>query len=80
MTRKPPLPLADRLRRHRAAMELALELHCTPREAAEELDRRAARARAIEAQRRLDRRMTPPRPARTADPPEDAPPPWWTRD
>ena len=36
------IPLADRLRAHREAMELALQLGCTPAEARQELDRRAA--------------------------------------
>ncbi len=46
--------LAERLRRHRMAFELALELGCTPKEAEEELDRREARRRWEEARDRLN--------------------------
>lgn len=50
---RPRLSLAERLRAHREAFELALELGCTPREAEEELARRAARKRWEESRDRL---------------------------
>lgn len=48
---------AERLRRHREEMELALQLQVTPREARAILDQRAARARWEETNRRLQARM-----------------------
>lgn len=48
---------AERLRRHREEMELAVELKITPREARAILDQRAARARWEETNRRLQARM-----------------------
>lgn len=48
---------AERLRRHREEMELAVQLKITPREARAMLDQRAARARWEEANRRLQARM-----------------------
>ena len=48
---------AERLRRHREEMELALQLKVTPREARAILDQRAARARWEETNRRLQARM-----------------------
>jgi hypothetical protein len=44
---------AEKLRRHREEMQLALQLKITPREARAMLDQRAARARWEEANRRL---------------------------
>jgi hypothetical protein len=70
--------LADRLRRHRAAFELALELGITPAEAETELTRRDAQAKAQAAAQRLNTRMTSPlRPETAPDPPVQ---PWWNRD
>lgn len=48
---------AERLRRHREEMELAVQLKITPREARAMLDQRAARARWEETNRRLQARM-----------------------
>lgn len=48
---------AERLRRHREEMELALQLKVTPREARAILDQRAARARWEETHARLQARM-----------------------
>lgn len=48
---------AEKLRRHREEMQLALQLKITPREARAMLDQRAARARWEEANRRLQARM-----------------------
>ncbi len=77
MPRKPK-SLADRLRRHRAAFELALQLKITPAEAEAELTRRDAQAKAQAAAQRLNTRMTTPLRAETApDPPAQ---PWWNRD
>ncbi len=45
--------LAERLRAHREAFELALELGCTPKEAEQEIARRKAAAQAREARARL---------------------------
>ena len=74
------VPLAERLRRHREAFALALDLGCTPAEAEAELARRAARARWIEARDRLEakrnRRPTRPAPQLTPEPAQ----PWWARD
>ena len=75
----PKPTLAERYRAHRQAFELALELGCTPAEAAAELDRRAARARWEQAERRLRARIDSPlRIPSRARPPEDAP--WMMRD
>jgi hypothetical protein len=48
---------AERLRRHREEMELAVQLKITPREARAMLDQRAARARWEETNRRLQAKM-----------------------
>ena len=79
MPRKAPKPtLAERLRAHREAFDLSLEMGITPADAAKILESRAAAARAREAQARLDRlTQSPLRPEPTADPP---PQPWWNRD
>lgn len=70
------LPLADRLRRHRAAFTLALELRCTPAEAEQELQRREARARWLASNARLQAKINghPPPPAPAPEGKE--PPPW----
>lgn len=49
--------LAEKLRRHREEMQLAVQLKITPREARAVLDQRAARARWEETNRRLQARM-----------------------
>lgn len=51
------LSSAEKLRRHREEMELAVKLKVTPREARAILDQRAARARWEETNRRLQARM-----------------------
>lgn len=48
---------AERLRRHREEMELALQMKITPREARAMLDQRAARARWEVTNARLQARM-----------------------
>lgn len=67
---------AERLRQHRAAFTLALELRCTPAQAAQELARREARTRWEAGNARLRAKMhgkpPPPSPA-----PEGQPPPPW---
>jgi hypothetical protein len=72
-----PTSLAERYRAHRAIFELAQQLRCTPKEAAEHLARRKAREQWEESNRRLQAKMASP-----ASPPEpDQPPqPWWLRD
>ncbi|MBX9661898.1 hypothetical protein [Novosphingobium sp.] len=71
---------AERWRQHRAAFTLALELRCTPAEAAQELARREARARWEASNARLQAKMNgrpcqPPPPPPPA--PEGQPPPPW---
>lgn len=51
---------AEQLRAHRAAFTLALELGCTPREAEQELRRRAAKAREEESKRRMAAKLAAP--------------------
>ena len=72
------LPYAERMRRHRAAFTLALELGITPREAEDELDRREAWARHNAAAQRLAARQGAPPSHTPIDP--DRPQPWWQRD
>lgn len=74
MPHAPALSLAERYRAHREAFELAQQLRCTPAEARQELDRRAAKARSEEAQRRLDAKRNG-----TANSPNSEPtePPRW---
>jgi hypothetical protein len=74
----PPKSLAEHYRAHRAAFELALELGCTPKEAADELRRREARARDREAMARLQAKMNAPLAPHYREPPADAP--WMLRD
>lgn len=93
MPAKPKPTPAERMRRHREAFTLALELHITPAEATEIIAARAAKARADAAQARLNALKTAPlrhcreggNPAQTIMPapaanPETPPAPWWTRD
>lgn len=70
---------AERYRAHRAAFSLALELGCTPREAADELRRRAAMAREAESKRRMAAKQSaPPRGvAITLAEPEGPRRPWY---
>ena len=68
---------ADRLRAHREAFLLALELGCTPREAEAELRRRAARDRDAQASARLAAKMAAPLPALRRPPADE---PWMMRD
>lgn len=72
------IPLADRLRAHREAMELALQLGCTPAEARQELDRRAAWDRHRQLMARAAAQRT--NPAREAEPEDPRLLPWWQRD
>lgn len=73
--------LAERYRAHRRAMELALELHCTPNEAKAELARREARARWEQTQRTLRAKVRPARAARPAAAAQPLPEqPWMMRD
>lgn len=71
---------AEKYRQHRAAMELSLELGCTPREAADELSRRAAWAHLSETRARLQAKTAPLPAARMAADQEPAPELWWKRD
>lgn len=78
---------AERWRQHRAAFTLALELRCTPAEAAQELARREARARWEASNARLQAKMNgrplPPSNSLILSLPKDPPapegqqpPPW----
>ena len=58
---------AEYYRHHRQVMELALEMHCTPREAAAELARREARQRWQQVEDRLLSRFRPAEPAISDD-------------
>lgn len=75
--RRKPSSLAERYRAHRAAFELAQQLGCTPKEAAAELARRAARKEWLERNARLEALKNAP--IHRADP-EPPPQPWWLRD
>lgn len=66
--------LAEKYRRHREVMELALELRVTPREAEAVMQQRAVRARWEEANRRLQARMNAPSTPRTEF---ERPAPWY---
>lgn len=69
--------MAEKLRRHRAAFELALQLRCTPADALKELERREARAKWEASNARLQARMNGhPPPAPPPPPPGREPPPW----
>ena len=67
---------AERLRRHREEMELAVRLKITPREARAMLDQRAARTRWEETNRRLQARMRGMAPSFVVDGAERAEP-WY---
>lgn len=74
---RPRMSLAKRLRRHRLAFELALELGCTPKEAEAEIDRREARKVWEQARDRLEAKKNenPLKPAF-----DDWQAPWMLRD
>jgi hypothetical protein len=75
------LSQAERWRVHRLAFELALQLGITPKEAEEELARRAARDRCRESQARLAavrQGKCPPADLRSTD--AERPQPWWLKD
>lgn len=76
-------PSAARIRQHRLAFQLALELGCTPREAEEELRRRAAAQRNQAACARLAAKLAAQQPC-ISSPVRDADiepvQPWWKRD
>lgn len=67
---------AEQTRQARLAFELALQLGCTPREAAEELRRRAAMERHREAADRLAAKMA----ERPLTAPEEKVLPWYRRE
>lgn len=71
-----PTTIAEKMRAHREAFELALELGCTPREAEKELRRRRAWADHEDLQRRAAAKLARPAP-RTAAAPDDR---WMMRD
>lgn len=69
--------LAERLRAHREAFQLALQLGCTPKEAEQEIARRKTAARSREVRARLAAKMNaPPRPRQH----ENWNAPWMMRD
>lgn len=72
--------LAEYYREHREAFTLALELDCTPKEAALTLERRKVQARWEQAERKLQAKMDPAPVARVIAQPEEARQPWWNRD
>lgn len=74
-----PTTIAEKMRAHREAFELALELGCTPREAEKELRRRRAWADHEDLQRRAAAKLAAPAPrtATTATAPDDR---WMMRD
>jgi hypothetical protein len=77
--------LAEHYRRHRAAMELALEMNVTPREAEQLLRAREGREHLDALRKRRDTPLEPapaPRLTREIDnnEPGDRPAPWWLRD
>lgn len=74
--------LAERFRANREAFELALEIGCTPAEAAKELRRRAAIARSAESERRLQAKMRamPSTAMRSGHDPEPPRQPWYQRE
>lgn len=55
-----PASMAERLRAHREAFELALQLGCTPKEAEAEIARRKAAEKARQARERLEAKMNAP--------------------
>lgn len=67
--------IADECRRRREAFELAMELGCTPREAADELRRRAAREQEEASKERMAARET-----RRLTPSEPRPQLWYQKD
>ncbi len=74
---------AARIRQHRLAFEMALKLGCTPREAEEEMRRRAAIERDQQASARLAVKLAQPHPrisAPASDADSDPVQPWWLRD
>lgn len=84
-TRRTRATAAERMRAHRAAMAVALELGITPKEAEAVIASRIARARWRQAADRLAavrsgrrRGNLPETPAPTEPEPRD--PPWWNRD
>lgn len=71
--------MAERFRAARERFELALELGCTPAEAQTVIDRRRARERWEEVDRRLTARRSTPPTAPSTPATADAPtrPLWW---
>lgn len=82
MSRAKRPPLAERLRAHRAEMELARAEGCSVLEARARLASRAASARWNETNARLQARMTGRAQARSQPAPADQQSPklWWQRD
>lgn len=54
---KASVTTAERLRLHRQALALALQLRCTPKEAEQEILRKQAAARSREARRKLYQKL-----------------------
>jgi hypothetical protein len=78
-----PRSPAEYYRAHREAMELALQLGCTPKEAAELLRKRAAQAAEAAARARMAaplRQAPGERPAREPRAAADRDQPWMMRD
>ena len=71
--------LAERYRAHREAFVLALELDCTPAEAAEKLRHQATMDRCRDAERRLQAKLhaVPSTALRAGHDPEEPREPWW---
>lgn len=69
--------LAEYYRHHRRAFTLALELDCTPKEAEAELERREARERWDETERRLQAKMAAPARVCRAGHDQDERASWW---
>lgn len=74
--------LAERFRMGRESFVLALELGCTPAEAAEQLRHKAAIDRCHAVERRLQAKINAPLMAqiRSGHDPEEPRPAWWQRE
>ena len=78
MMARPKPTIAERMRAHREAFELSLELGCTPKEAEAELERRKAVSHWHASKARLDAKIHGrPAPLTEPEPPRE---PWWQRD
>jgi len=72
-----PTTIAEKMRAHREAFTLALELGCTPREAEKELRRRRAWADHEDLLRRAAAKLAAPAPRATASTTATAPDDRW---